>query len=104
MTPYFYRSNLFPSTTVPFRCTVSAPPVPPTAVQNTSILNPFSSVEGSDTRYDFTLLWEPPEFSNGELQEYQIRVIDPEVSDGSSVLLRRGITVRLVAPNSRTSE
>ena len=77
-----------------FECTFSAPPVEPTQVRNVTITNPQFSVVGNSDLFNFTVMWVPPEFSNGELQEYQIRVIQSGMPDAESVLPQQ-VMVRL---------
>lgn len=84
--PFFYRRSLLPRRLVEFACTTAVPPVKPSPVQNVSVINPLFTVDGNDNVYDFTVTWFPPVFSNGELQEYQIRVLDPQTPEDLDVL------------------
>ena len=84
--PYFHRDNLLPDRKKEFACSISAPPVKPTQIQNVSISNLLYIVQGNDDVYRFTVEWAPPEFSNGELEEYVIGFSDPDMMEGFFVL------------------
>lgn len=92
--PFFYRRSLLPNRRREFSCDISAPPVQPSQVQNVSIVSPRLSFEGDDEVYSFTVIWSPPEFSNGELEEFEIRVLVSQAMEDEfflpeSVLVRK---------------
>ena len=79
-----------------FTCRSSAPPLPPTPVQNLTLSEPLHFPNGFDDVYIFTVHWEPPELGNGRLLESHIRVLDQAVS----LYRRTGIEVRSWQPLS----
>lgn len=92
--PLFYRRSLVPGRLKEFSCEITAPPVKPSPVKEVSIVNPSFTVEGNANVYSFTVTWFPPEFSNGELKEYEIRLLDPSMPEDISSVQPQSVMVR----------
>lgn len=81
-----------------FYCEDPASALPPTSVLNVSFAYPQHSPDGFDDVYRLVLQWQPPETSNGNLEEYQIEILDPEAGDSSPPVRRiAGLEVRMIS-------
>lgn len=67
---YYYRKSLLPNPMKGFLCSTFAPPVKPTVIQDMAIID-LSYL--SDV-LEFNVSWNPPQFSNGKLQGYEIMI------------------------------
>ncbi len=100
--PYSYRKKLLPNPREEFLCFVQAPPQPPTIVRDLSVSN-VSHVDNNDDLFEFEISWVEPEFSNGDLKNYELIILlegNPDGSDSEGtadqnvVLLDRILPVR----------